>query len=239
MYYIGICDDEEMQRKRIRKMCDTFFKSRIQEYECIEFSSGEEVLQFHEKKLHLLFLDIELGEMDGLSVLRRVERADAIWRIVFVSNHAEMVWNSFSLKTLDFGRKPISFKQVEKWLSIVLHENEENIIYEFQEGDKKYYVPLDEILYFEAIGNFTYLYKNDIRILLGGHLKLWQERMGDTYFVRIHKSYLVNICNIKKVCSEKIILTDGTELLAGRKYYKTAKEQYLLFLQKKARERVI
>lgn len=239
MYYIGVCDDERTQREKITSMCDIFFKGHMQAYECIEFSSGEEVLNYKGKKLHLLFLDIEMGGINGLEVLKAVENSGAIWRIVFISYHEELVWDTFSLKTLDFGRKPVSYEQIKKWLTIVLRENEENIVYEFQAGDEKYYLPLDEILYFEAIGNFTNLYTRDEKILLGGHLKVWQERMGDIYFIRAHKSYLTNIYNIKRVYCDRVIMSDGTNVVLGRKYYKAIKEQYYSFIQKKARGRMI
>lgn len=233
MYYIGVCDDEKVQREKITRMCDDFFKSHGQAYECVEFSSGEEVLDYKGNNLHLLFLDIEMGGISGLEVLRAVEYSDAIWRIVFISNHEELVWDTFSLKTLDFGRKPVSYEQLERWLNIVLRNHKENIVYEFQTGDEKHYFSLDKILYFEAVGNFTNLYTINEKIMLGGHLKLWQERLGDIYFVRAHRSYLANIYNIKKVYCDRVIMSDGTKIVLGRKYYKTIKERYISFTQKR------
>ncbi|MBP3351164.1 MAG: response regulator [Lachnospiraceae bacterium] len=112
MFFIGICDDEELHRKHVKELCDKYFMEYTQEYKCVEFESGEEFLQFEEHKLHLLFLDIELGGMNGIEMLSHLEEDDNVWRVVFISSHEEMVFDTFGVKTLGFERKPAQYERI-------------------------------------------------------------------------------------------------------------------------------
>lgn len=71
MYYIGVCDDFKLYRDNIREQCDRLFEEIGKEYTCIEFSSGEEVLRYDGPIMHLLFLDTEMPDMNGIEVLVR------------------------------------------------------------------------------------------------------------------------------------------------------------------------
>lgn len=234
MFSIGICDDEKLHREYIRELCERFFADYAQPHEFIEFSSGEEVLAYKRGKLHLLFLDIEMSGIDGIKVLRRVEETDWIWRIVFVSSHEEAVWEAFSIKTLEFARKPVDYYQIEKWLKVAIRENEENIVLEYITGMQKSYKPLEDIYYLEAAGNYTYLHEKNESELVNDNLKQWQKKMEQMPMVRIHKSYIINMQHVKKWEVDKVTLTNREELAVGRQYAKDAKEKYLAFVKKQA-----
>lgn len=60
MYVIGICDDEMLCREHIKRLCEQFWAMTKEEYQCVEFATGEELLAYRENKIHLLFLDIEI-----------------------------------------------------------------------------------------------------------------------------------------------------------------------------------
>lgn len=238
MFYIGICDDEEMQRQHIRKLCEQFFTEYSQLYECIEFTSGEELLQYTGERLHLLFLDVELGGIDGIEVMHQVEEADWVGRIVFISSHEEMVWNSFGIKTLGFVRKPVEYVKLEKWIKIAIKENQENRVYEYTVGREKYCKKLEDIYYLESSGNYTYLYQRKERTLANDNLRCWQKKMENAPMVRIHKSYLINMQHVKTWEADTVVLSNGTMLPLGRQYKKDARETYLTFVKRQVKRRM-
>jgi len=241
MWLIGICDDEQMHRQHIRELCERFFEDNPQSHEYVEFTSGEELLLYQERSqgmLHLLFLDIEMGGVDGIEVLRKVEDADWIWRIVFVSSHEEMVWDSFSIKTLDFARKPVAYPQIEKWIRTAIRENRENILLEYMDQGVQKYIALEDIYYLAAEGNYTILHEKSNVTLLGENLKQWQQKTEDVSLVRIHKSYLINMLHVKKWEAAKVTLESGTTLPIGRQYAKEAKGTYSSFVKKQAMKRM-
>jgi len=244
MFLIGICDDEKFYREHIKEFCEQYFVQYPQEHEYIEFASGEELLAYREEmensdsKLHLLFLDVEMGEVDGIEVMRRVENADWIWRIVFVSSHEEMVWNSFGIKTLAFSRKPLEYHQVEKWIETALRENRQNIMIKYTSGTQQGYIALEDIYYLEAQGNYTCLHTKEQTILLNENMKQWQKKTEEMSIVRIHKSYLINMMHVQKWEAGRVILENEVVLSVGRQYAKEAKEIYFAFIKEQVINRM-
>lgn len=237
MFYIGICDDEEIQRRHVRKLCEQFFAECAQLYVCVEFTSGEELLQYTGERLHLLLLDVELGGINGIEVMHYAEEADWVWRIVFISNHEDRVWNSFGIKTLGFVKKPVEYVQLEKWVKIAIRENQENLVYEYIAGREKYCNTLEEIYYLESSGNYTYLYEINGKKLINENLKYWQKKMESAPIVRIHKSFLVNMQHVKAWESDMVLLSNGIALPQGRQYKRGAREAYLAFVKRQVRGR--
>lgn len=238
MIYIGICDDEEIQRQHILKLCEQFFTKYSLSFECIEFTSGEELLQYTGEQLHILFLDVELGGMDGIEVMHQVEEADWVWRIVFISSHEEMVWNSFGIKTLGFVRKPVEYATLEKWIKIAIKENQENRVYECTVGREKYYKKIEDIYYLESEGNYTYICEKKEKILINDNLKCWQKKMENAPMVRIHKSYLINMQHIKAWEADTVVLSNETVLPLGRQYKNNASETYFAFVKRQVKGRM-
>lgn len=238
MYIIGICDDEAIHRQHIRKLCEDYFAQNSLAYKLVEFASGEEVLDYQGGHLHLLFLDVEMGEINGIDVLRTLEDSDNIWRIVFISNHEEAVWDAFSIKTLEFARKPVEYRQIEKWISVTIRENKENVLLEYLVGTEKRYKTLAEIFCLEAAGNYTYLHGKNEKELVNDNLKQWQGRMEELPFVRVHKSYVINMQHVQRWESDKVTLVNKVELAIGRRFAKEAKEKYLRFVKSQAMKRM-
>lgn len=237
MIIIGICDDEIIYREYIKELCERFFMPDTHLHKYIEFASGEEVLSYTGEQMQLLFLDVEMGTMDGLQVLDHLQSIDRVWRVVFVTSHEENVWNAFSLKTLGFSKKPVQYEQVAKWMEIAIREYKENQVFDYSTLGGKRCNKLEDIFYFEAAGNYSYLGLENEKHLVNEKLKKWHEVMGQTTFVRIHKSYLINMQHIKRWESDKVLLENGILLPIGRSYSQQAKELYYNYVRKQALRR--
>ena len=129
-FVVGICDDEAGEREKIQSFCEQYFRESGQKGVYVSFSSGEEVFAYAGKRMHLLFLDVEMEEIDGLQVLRELEQSDLVWRVVFVTSHQETVFGSFGIKTLGFEKKPVGYDNIEKWLQIAIREQKKNRVIE-------------------------------------------------------------------------------------------------------------
>lgn len=195
-------------------------------------------MEYNGNKLHLLFLDVEMDGINGIEVLKHLENAEWIWRIVFISNHEDAVWKSFSLKTLEFARKPVEYLQIKKWLEIAIRENSENVVLEFVSDKEIIHINIEDIYYLKAEGNYTRLHTRKKEWLVDNNLKKWQKVMEQASVIRIHRSYLINMVHVKKWNSDIVILDGGAKLSIGRKYAKDAKDAYNAFVRKKAMGRM-
>ncbi|MCR5459511.1 MAG: LytTR family DNA-binding domain-containing protein [Acetatifactor sp.] len=232
MITIGICDDEKAYRDHLRKICGSYLDAQKQEFHFVEFTSGEEVLAYQGDKIHLLFLDIEMPGMDGLEVMKKVRSNELIWRIVFVTSHKELKWETIDLKTLAFMEKPIERIGVETCVKTVLRENKENIDISLKTVDGDYYLKLDQILFIQAQGNYVSVYSKKDEITGYDSIKILEAQVKGTTMLRTHKSYLANLQYVEKMSGVVLRMTNGYSVPVGRKYYQSVKEAYFSFIKK-------
>ena len=231
MIIIGICDDEEVYRAQIRKLCSAFFDAQKQEYGFVEFASGEEVLAYQGDKIHLLFLDIEMPGKDGLEVLSEVRRNERIWRIVFVTSHRELKWETVDLKTLAFLEKPLERIGVETCIKTVIRENRENVNISYKTLKGTGYIRLGRGVYVQACGNYVSICTEKEEIPGYDSIKVIEGQTKGTTLIRTHKSYLANLQFVDRMNGVALHMTNGSAVPVGRKYYQSVKEAYFTFIK--------
>ena len=238
MIIIGICDDEEQYRAQIKSLCSAFFDAQKQDFSLIEFTSGEEVLAYRGDKIHLLFLDIEMPGMGGLEVLSKVRRNDRIWRIVFVTSHKELKWETIDLKTLAFLEKPLEKAGVETCIKTVLRENRENIEICYKTFKGTGHVRLDEVISVQAQGNYVIICSGKGEIPGYESIKTIEKQTDGTTLIRTHKSYLANLQYVKSINGDELLMTNGVVIPVGRKYLALVKEAYYSFIRSVTIDRI-
>lgn len=223
---IGICDDLPIVRKQIADGISRFATKRNISIEFIYFASGAEVLN-STKEIDILFLDIELGDLDGIFVMNKLIKMNTVWRIVFVSSHEEKVFDAFSLKTRGFIRKPATDKDIEHIMDALVQEYKKLKVFEFliDNGNKKF-VKADEIVYMSAESNYTKVITTKETFLVSGNIKSHEENMEKVDILRVHKSYLVNLAYIEKFGDEIKLLYMDIVIPVGRKFRVNSKEKY-------------
>lgn len=236
---IGICDDDLSQRKYMEELCERYFQSvEGFSYECIFLKSGEELITYQGEMIDLLFLDVEMEKIDGIQALKFLESSKNVWRIVFVSNHAEYVWDAFGKKTLGFECKPLPYERVEKWINLVLSEMRNNLLIEYSTPNGKQWIKLEELYYIEAQKNYVNFNTSKDKCLAVGNLKSWEQKLKDRCrMLRIHKAFLVNPFHIDSM-KKDTILDNGIQLPLGRRYQEQAKKDYEAYIKEKIRGRL-
>lgn len=246
---IGICDDVAEDRQRIYKFCEAFFSTCDMEHQYRMFARGEEVLEYcrqkDQERVDLLFLDIELGVIDGIQVKDRILRQDMVWRIVFVSGYQDKVLLSFGLKTLGFLVKPARREDIGKWINVVLEELKEDVLVSIADSktaDERY-VRLEDIEYFVAEGNYTKIVlhtdedsKEDY-ILVTKKIGELEQEYSHYPILRVHKSYMVNLENVMDIKGEITIRDSGEKIPIGRTFKNSVRKKYLEFGKEKVRGR--
>lgn len=249
MIRIGICDDCKVDALLIQQWCETFFMNFQIDYEYVIFYSGEEVLEYcrdnkdKEKRIDLLFLDIEMGEISGIELKDRILKENNIWRIVFASSHLESMHLAFGLKTMGFVTKPAKEEEIHKWIQVVAEDKQGEVILEIpkcRKPDEKY-VLLENIAYIKANGNYSEIYrydKKDEPTLVVCKLKELEKEWENTPLVRVHKSYMINLMNVMDI-TEKVLLKEIDEgIVIGRAYSDYVNEKYNEYVKQVIRRRL-
>lgn len=245
-YTIGICDDCMEVRNEIREICENFAEKQGIGFHYWEFLNGETVLDYcqsrEEGKLDLLFLDIEMDGMNGISVKEALADNAAVFRIAFVTSHEEKVWDAFGKKTIGFLKKPVNCNGIEKMLRIVLKEYEENMEIIIRGYCRESYrVQLEDIVYLKAEGSYTEI------VCVGQEKKVplvckklgeLEKELNGVSIIRIHKSYLVNLVNVVDVENGVRLLGKEEVLPVGRSYKASVKTAFLSYGRNRMRKRL-
>lgn len=234
MIRIGICDDEQVFRKKIADCVSECLENIQQQFEIVQFSSGEQVAEYDGEQIQLLFLDIELENMNGLEVLKELLDKKIVWRVVFVTSHDELMIEAFSVKTLGFLTKPVDPEKLTKLVDKVMDELAKNQVLQCSDGSEVFYVKTEDICYIQAIGNYSELHMIDQTRIVDGKLKIWQEKTCNMDIIRIHKSYIINLNHVMNWKNGQVMMSNGEKIPVGRSYIAVAKKAYFDFLKTKA-----
>lgn len=226
---IAICDDQKLYRDDILKRLQDAFAGESMYFEC--FDSGEELLR-SDVVSDFLFLDIEMGEIDGIQVKEILEKQALKTRIIFLTSHQERMVEAFGENVIGFLTKPIQ----EAALGVIVKKMRQAMQRELVTWDvagKTYTVSAEDIRYIEAQDKYTYVVLKDEKYLVRKSMKEWEEQLPERQFCRANRFYLVNLELFDKAKGE-ITLEEGKKIALSRKNKETITEQYKRYLREKA-----
>jgi DNA-binding LytR/AlgR family response regulator len=220
-----IIDDEPIAREIIRN-----YILKINELEIIaEFKKATEAISFlNENKTDLLFLDINMPEISGISFARSLSNPPAI---IFTTAYREYAADGFELQAIDYLVKPIPFDRFLKAVNhyFKLHSRsvemttvetrgrpEEEFIL-LKDSKKTHKVFLCDIKYIESDGDYIRFYLQNRKIMVRGSLSSMEVTLPSALFLRIHNSYIINLRKVNAITLYSVEI-DGTELPISRSH---------------------
>ena len=226
MLRIGICDDVYDARLVLRSALERILERRHVEGRFFEFSSGEGLLRWlesHAGELDLVFLDMEMGELDGMETARQLRAADAGLQIVFVTGYADRVFDGYSVGALGYLMKPPKQEQLEA----VLDRAQAALVrdldraYICRSGDAHYRIPIAKILYFASDRRQVQCVTEGRTYTFYGRLDAVAEEVGAA-FVRVHQRYLVRAGAVDRMEGGEAVLRTGERLPVSRSCQRSA-----------------
>ncbi len=220
-----ICDDHKETRNQIYNYLEEFGSNHFCEFDIHTFaSSGEMMHSSALEECELLFLDIEMGEPDGIEVSRilRNQQGREEIQIIFISAYDRYMKDMFEARPFYYLSKPFSkdkfFYVVDKFLSLY---KKYSGVFSFKTGRETYRLPYKEILYFESVKRKIIIHAKGGSLDFYGKLDELEGDLNKNSFFRIHQSYLVNPMHIKLYSARSVTLVNGLEIPISTKYRKT------------------
>ncbi len=236
---IGICDDEIEYRRTMREYCERYASENSEDFRYKEFKDGEEVLKCSDN-IDILLLDVELGQLNGIDIMKRLEECGNVRNILFMSNHDDYVFDSHGNKTRGYIRKSKGYANFEKYMKSTIAQMEERVAKRFVKAYvKREYIYIDtrKIVYVYADKRYCEIYTEEEQYLVCENLSVWEEKLNEFDIKRVHNSYLVNFDYVKSLSLKGVVLNiDGPVIPMGRRYYDTRKKEFDLYRIKWIRE---
>ena len=106
MLYIAICDDDRYMLESLKKLVKDFFVQNNLDLKIRLFTSGEELLRY-EDRIDILFLDIQMKNMNGMETAKRLRQLDFRGFLIFITVLKELVFQAFEVQAFDYLLKPV------------------------------------------------------------------------------------------------------------------------------------
>jgi DNA-binding LytR/AlgR family response regulator len=220
-----IIDDEPLGIKLIRAHLD-----KLESFEVVgECKSALKAVEYlRTEKVDLIFLDVNMPEISGIEFLKTLSDPPYV---IITTAYREYALEGYELDVVDFLLKPISFERFLKAINRYCNRsrtsplqvgnnkgdsNEKKFVF-IQDGKNVFRLLYDDIIYFEGYGEYVKVITLNKNYLVRDSLAEFEHKLSSDFFVRIHKSYLINIRKILGFNTNNVMVKNN-ELPIGRVY---------------------
>ena len=221
-YSIVVVDDD---RSDANKVVEQILKlkdvHKIGGFEDIKiFEHGKDALNYlMRNKVDILFLDIQMPEISGFE-LYKILPEQMRPALVFVTAYAEFALDSYQLDACDYLLKNVSFdtvflalnkclKRLGTPIMIAPEVQREYYVYEIKDSRCKRVLKYQDIIYIHSIDNYVEIVTRNERLICRITMEEIEENMPLSYFVRIHRGYIVNFKFVKGIDGAKVWLSES------------------------------
>jgi DNA-binding LytR/AlgR family response regulator len=208
-----IVDDEPMARNFLERYCE----KNVNLLMSGTFEDALTALDYLQKnEIDILFLDVEMPNLSGFQLL---DQLPYMPKVILTTSKTDYAFNAFEYGVADFLKKPITFNRfqeaitkitvslTEKNLQPVLKIPAVNLEEIFIKADGKLTrLNYKEILYIESLGDYVKYFTATKNYVTLSTLKAVEEKMGSTNFMKVHRSYIVNLQKIKDIQDNSLVI---------------------------------
>jgi len=239
---VYLCDDNEkviaFYGEKLKFLC----KKHNIDFEFFPYMDSEKMLfDFETEKVlgGVVFLDIQMPKMDGLTLARKLRDLGCHNEIIFLTLSKEHFLAAFDVGAFNYIIKgETSDRRFEEiFLSAVksAHAQEQEYVVFTAAGEHRT-VALQSISHFEVMQRIITVYYGKEQFRFFSSLQRLEAQLYGKHFIRVHRSYMVSVPKIQALTYTELKLNNGVVLPVGRKYYpviKSAMEQYFNTIYKK------
>ena len=215
---LAICDDEQNQCEYLKSAVNSWAKENGHICDVKTYPSAEAFyFEYSENAaFDILLLDIEMGEMNGVELAKKIRSGNDRVQIVFITGFPDFISEGYEVSALHYLLKPVSGEKLGSVLDRAaanLAKSEKQLTVTFDRHTD--YIPLSKILYIEA-------QKQYIEIVTESETYRTKTSLSDTekeldeYFLKCHRSYIVDLRYVSRILSDHILLKNGVEIPISR-----------------------
>ena len=228
---IAVIEDTESELKQICAAVDEFGRKKGIDFCKHCFRLATDFLENYSSNYDIVFMDIQLPDLDGMSAAKKLREADGSVVLVFVTNFAQFAINGYEVNAADFIVKPVEYVQfaskMERLLGRINYLSD--IIIPVKTADGIVSVAASALKYVEVLGHGLIFHTVNGNFNAYGSLYRVEARLAPAHFVRCNSCYLVNPRYVESV--NNYTTTVGGDVLkvsyAKRKDYRKAIVEYL------------
>lgn len=230
MIRIAIVEDQQEEQQRLYQYITQFAREHVLTVQIDVFDDGLSFVDRFQSDYDVVYLDVQMTHMDGMTTARKIREVDNTVLIVFATNHSQVAVQGYSVEAIDFLLKPISqtmftehFKRIVSKLAV----KPDRFIY-VKTGSKVTKVDESLIVYIDSQGHDVSIHTIDGIIETTSALKHIESTLSPQFF-RAHNSYIVNLSYVERVENNQVIINGEMVPISRprKKEFMSALAQYI------------
>ncbi|MBA4701736.1 MAG: response regulator transcription factor [Ruminococcus sp.] len=239
MLKIALCDDNPRAIKQYAELISQISKKHQINMEISCFDNGE-ILLFHYsdvlKETDIIYLDIMMGETDGMETARRLRECGCKAQIVFLTSYEDYVYEAFDVNAVQYLLKENTSAErfEEVFLKVVeLASKKEEELFTFEFDGRTSVIPIHQISHFEIWQRIvTVYYDNGKSAKFYSSMTQLEDKLLGKDFVRAHRSFLVHLPYIVTFRQQSILLKTGQSIPIGVTHAQSLKKAFSEYISR-------
>lgn len=223
---ILICDDEQPFLERLQLHVQEYMKNRYIPCKIIAITTPSTVYQSNDV-FDLAFLDIQMDEIDGIELAKELRRRNEKLALFFITNYDTYQDDAMDLQAFRFFEKPFDIIRLYAGLDKAMEYIDGAYVNVFlSNSNQQQRLLVDDILYITRVNRKVLLFSKQGSYYTRETLDEWCEKLPQSFFYQVHKSFLINLHYVSKYSYSELYLEDGSRVpiapskqVAFRKYW--------------------
>ena len=227
---IAVCDDEELFRIEFKSVLDKVLINA--EYDIDTFSGGSSLYEaFLKNPFDLVFLDIEMPGIDGITLAKRLRAVSENVQIVFLTSHIEYALEGYEVNALRYLVKPVDMNKLSEVLKYIQDKkNYSRQIMIKQEGED-IVIDISDVIYMESMDKNVRIVTSKSEYITRYNISDYEEELKNSGFLRIHRGYLISLSKVKKIVKNDVVMDGDISLPVSRSNIKTLKDALYAYVE--------
>ena len=208
---IIIVEDDNIALSILREHLDRYSRETELDFDITHFSDGIQLLEKYPTDVDIIFMDIDLPELNGMEVVRKLRQKDSDVVVIFVTNLAQYAVEGYSVDALDFIVKPVTYYNFQMKFKRALTRSvkRKNVTFWIDlKGGGKQEINTNELKYIEITQHLLAFHTTHGIFESWGALNSMKERLKNAPFELCNRCYLVNLKFVKGISQYDLSLGD-------------------------------
>jgi len=227
---IAICDDEERYRIELKTILNKLLINA--DLNIDTFDDGNILADaFAASPYDLVFLDIEMPALDGITLAKKIRSRSENVFIVFLTSHIEYALEGYEVNALRYLTKPVDIEKLKEVIRYVQEKQGSSRQIIVKEDGEEILIDINDVIYMESMNQ-------NVRIVTAGgehviryNISDFEDQLKNDGFFRIHRGYLISLSKVKKLAGNDVILDGGETLPVSRSNVKPLKEALYTYVE--------
>jgi DNA-binding LytR/AlgR family response regulator len=232
MLRIAICDDSEKDANSLKHFCEA--SNDIEKLSITVFNNGLDLLKSHsQNRFDILFLDVDMPEIDGISIGKEIRKTDHSSIIIFVTAYPEYAIVGYECEAFFYLLKPASLSKIESVLKRAISKiGLAHKTHAIKIQNRTVALPITDIYYVECCRRHIIYHTEAGEYTTTEKLSSVYESLSKYGFYQVHQGYIVNFAKVKDFDGYTVVLKNNDKVLISVRKKKEVLLAYSRYIEK-------